>query len=121
MRDGPALPCPALPCPPHHGQRRLQAQLQEGRDPAHHQDPGEGRHVAGWLRGGEGRGGRGPPCREPPRALPAVTALVLRAGVALRVSRRVAAISPQGLPICRAACPEDSGQQLGPTTGGLQG
>lgn len=59
MRDG-----PARPCPPHHGQRRLQAQLQEGRDPAHHQDPGEGRHVAGWLRGGEGRG---PPCREPPR------------------------------------------------------
>lgn len=78
---------------------------------------------AAMSRGGcgEGRGGRGPPCREPPRALPAVTAPVLRAGVALRVSLGVAAISPQGLLICRAVCPEDSGQQLGPTTGGLQG
>lgn len=40
---------------PHYGQRGLQAELQEGRDPAHHQDSGEGRHVAG-----------GPPCQEPP-------------------------------------------------------
>lgn len=37
--------CPGLS--PHYGQRGLQAQLQEGRDPADHQNTGEGRHVAG--------------------------------------------------------------------------
>lgn len=40
-------PCPRRlagrsPAGPRHGQRRLQAQLQEGGDPAHHQDTGEG-------------------------------------------------------------------------------
>lgn len=80
---------------------------------------------AAMSRGGcgEGRGGegaamsgaapRGPGWTE--RALPVLTAPVLRAGlsprVSLRVSLRVAAISPQGLPVC----PEDSGQQVGPT------
>lgn len=67
VRDRPALPWQPRRAGPHHGQRRLEAQLQEGGDPAHHQDPGEGRHVGRWVRCG------GAPCREPPalrRGLP---------------------------------------------------
>lgn len=64
-REGPALPGPA-PAGPHHGQRRLQAQLQEGGDPAHHQDAGEGRHLGRGARGPRHFGSRGG-CSRPAR------------------------------------------------------
>lgn len=68
--------CPALPAAgPHHGQRRLQAQLQEGGDPAHHQDSGEGRHLGWGARGPRHLGSRRPegpltpgPARDTPGA-----------------------------------------------------
>lgn len=78
-------PCPALPAAgPHHGQRRLQAQLQEGGDPAHHQDPGEGAAISGGGRGGQrhlgSRRPEGPLTPGPARGTPGAPVRGPRAG-----------------------------------------